>query len=50
MFSAFYYQFNNSITNIIRNRIDGDILGNIKATHNVWKKGIQNLIFLFFFP
>ena len=43
MFSVFYNQFNNRIINMIRNRIAGDILRNIKATYNVWKKDIQNL-------
>ena len=47
MFSVFYYQFNNRIPNIIRNRIVGDILGDIKATCNVWKKDIQNLSCVF---
>ena len=31
MFSVFYNQFNNGITNIIRNRVVGDILRDIKA-------------------
>ena len=42
-FSVFYNKFNNRITNIIRKRVVGDILRDITATYNVWKKGIQNL-------
>ena len=37
IFSVFYNQFNNGITNIIRNWVVGDILRDIKATYNVWK-------------
>ena len=43
MFSVFYNQFNNRIINIIRNRIVGDLLRNIKATYNVWKKRYSKL-------
>ena len=32
MFSVFYNQFNNGITNIIRNRVVGDIPRDIKAS------------------
>ena len=46
MISVFYYQVNNTITNIIRNRIIGDILRDT-VNYNVWKKGIQNLSCVF---